>query len=155
MKTLIVYYSRTWTTKQAAQTLASRFDADLCEIIDKKDRSWAIWWIVSGKDATLKNITEIEDVNLDIQSYELVIIGTPVRAWLMTPAIRTFIQKFDDKLSKVAVFTTQMWESLQRYQQEFEEIFGKRLKTVSFFLTKDVKKNNLDTKIDEFIKNIN
>lgn len=154
MKTLIVYYSRTWTTKKVAQTLSNKINADLFEIIDKKDRRWAIWWIVSGKDATLKSTTEIENININLEDYELVIIWTPVRAWLMTPAVRTFIQMNKGKLKKIAVFATQIWNWFQRYKQEFEEIFENNLKNISFFMAKNIKNNDISQQINEFIKNI-
>jgi len=56
---LIVYYSRSGFTKQLVQELAVHLHADLEEIIDKKDRSGAIGYLFSGRDAWQEKTTEI------------------------------------------------------------------------------------------------
>lgn len=104
MKTLVVYYSRTGNTRKAAESIAKHLNADIDEIIDKKNRTRKIiGWLIAGKDASQKKLTEIEyEKNPD--DYDLVIIGTPVWAWTMTPAIRTYLSK--NKFKKVAFFCT-------------------------------------------------
>jgi len=48
MKTLVAYYSRTGNTKKVAVEIAKNLKADIDEIIDKKDRSGMIGWIIGG-----------------------------------------------------------------------------------------------------------
>ncbi len=103
-KILVVYYSRTGNTKKVALNLAKKINADCEEIIDLKERNRIIiGWLVSGKDATMKKMTEIE-FKKDPSKYDLVIIGTPVWSWTVTPAIRTYLS--ENKFKKVAFFCT-------------------------------------------------
>ncbi|MFH2027554.1 MAG: hypothetical protein ABIJ08_00305 [Nanoarchaeota archaeon] len=89
MKTLITYYSRTGTTRKVANEIAVQLGCDTDEIIDKTKRSGPLGYITSGRDAMKKSLTEIE-TKKDPSQYDLVIIGTPIWAWTMAPAIRTY-----------------------------------------------------------------
>ncbi len=102
MKTLIAYYSRTGNTKQVAETLAEKLDADIDEIKDMKDRSGIVGWLMGGKDAFRENTTEIA-FKKDPKDYDLVVIGTPVWAGTMTPAVRMYLK---NNFKKVAFFCT-------------------------------------------------
>lgn len=105
-KILIAYYSRTGTTRAVAQALAQRLGADLEEIVDKKDRSGILGWLGAGRDASKKSKTIIGPLRYDPSGYDLVILGTPIWAWNMTPAIRTYILQNREKFRKVAFFCT-------------------------------------------------
>jgi len=49
MRKLVAYYSRTGNTKFVAEKIAEQLDADLCEVVDKKNRKRKAnifdWWI--------------------------------------------------------------------------------------------------------------
>src|SRR3989339_644824 len=91
MKTLIVYYSRTGTTKRVAEAIAEKLGADLEEIVDKKDRKGAMGYLTAGRDATLRRLTEIEPLKKRAEDYDLVIIGTPIWSWNMSVAVRAYL----------------------------------------------------------------
>jgi flavodoxin len=48
MKTLIVYFSKSGTTKKLAEKLANIFKADIETLIDKKKRSGLIGWLTGA-----------------------------------------------------------------------------------------------------------
>jgi flavodoxin len=77
----------------------------LCEIIDKKNRQGKIAFLSSGKDAMQEKLTDIE-VTKPIEEYDVIIIGTPVWAGKITPAIRKYIATNDFKEKSVALFVT-------------------------------------------------
>jgi len=106
MRSLVVYYSRSGTTKKAATAFSRVLGSDIEEIIDLKNRKGVIGWLSAGKDANLKKLTEIKKTKKDPSKYKLIVIGTPVWAFTLTPAIRTFIAKKCRKLRKVAFFCT-------------------------------------------------
>jgi len=60
MKTLVVYYSRTGTTKTVGKAIAKELKADSDEIIDLKNRLGPVNYIIAGKDATLRKLTKIK-----------------------------------------------------------------------------------------------
>ena len=103
MKTLVTYYSRTGNTRKVGKQIAKNLKADVDEIIDIKNRRGIFGWLMAGRDASLKNLTEIE-YEKDISKFDLVVIGTPVWVGTMTPAIRTYLT--DSKFKKIAFFCT-------------------------------------------------
>jgi flavodoxin len=105
MKTVVAYYSRTGHTKFIAEKIAQKLGADLCEIIDKKKREGKLGFLGGGNDALREKLTDIE-VSKPIEGYDFVIIGSPVWAGKIAPAIRKFIvtNNFTEKM--VALFVT-------------------------------------------------
>jgi flavodoxin len=151
MKTLILFYSRTGTTRIVAEKIAAALDADIEEVIDKKDRSGPIGWILAGRDAMKKNLTEIGPLKKILSAYDLVVIGTPVWAGTMTPAIRTVLTEQKQNLKNLAFFTTQGGANEQKVFSNLEELTGVTPITKIFLTTKEVKNNQVDDKIKEFV----
>jgi flavodoxin len=106
MKSLVVYYTRTGKTKFVAETIATQLGADIEEIVDLKKRAGTLGWIMSGKDASRKSLTEIAPTRKAPADYDLIVIGTPIWAWSPTPAIRTYISQNNLSGKKVALFYT-------------------------------------------------
>ncbi len=105
MKMIVAYYSRTGKTKFVSEKIAQQLGADLCEIIDKKKRDGRFGFLNGGKDAITEKLTEIE-VSKEINGYDLVVVGTPVWAGKISPAIRKFMCSNDFKEKSVALFVT-------------------------------------------------
>jgi flavodoxin len=105
MKIVVAYYSRTGHTKFISEKIAQLLGADLCEITDKKNREGRIGFLGGGSDALLEKLTDIE-VSKPVEGYDLVVIGTPVWAGKITPAIRKFVVTNDFKDKNVALFVT-------------------------------------------------
>ena len=153
MSTLISYYSRTGLTKHVAKLIAKKLkDADIDRIHDKKDRSGADGYLIAGKDAALKQVTAIEYL-LNPVSYDVVIIGGPVWAFTLTPAVRTFILNNLEclKTKKVLFFATQTSNGAEG---KFKAMKGLGIIPVTTMIlnAKDIKNEEvLHKKIDEFV----
>lgn len=106
MKALVVFYSRTGTTKKVAETIAKSLKCDIEELIDLKNRKGILGFFSGGRDAAARNLTCIAQPKKDQRSYDITILGTPIWAWNMCPAIRTYITKYKNNLKKVAFFCT-------------------------------------------------
>jgi flavodoxin len=106
VKSLVAYYTRTGTTKFAAEAIAAELGSDLEEIIDLKKREGRLGFMTAGKDAMTGKRTEIAPAKRSPSDYDLIIIGTPVWAWSPTPAFRTYIAQNDLSSKKVALFWT-------------------------------------------------
>jgi flavodoxin len=155
MKTLIVYYSRTGTTKKVGEKLAKHLKCDHEEIIDLKSRAGPIGWMGAGKDAMKKKLTYIKDIKKDPKKYDLIIIGSPVWAGNVVPAIRTYILTNKPDIKKVAFFCT-MGGSTGKIFSEMEEIINiKPLGTLSL-KTKEVNNpdHDFNNKINVFVKGV-
>jgi flavodoxin len=105
MKTLVVYYSKTGKTRRLAEEIAKQLCCDIEEIVDRKDRSGTTGWFSGSRDAFRKFLTDIE-FSKDPSEYDLIIIGTPVWSFGITPAMRTYFTKNIEKLNNVAFFIT-------------------------------------------------
>jgi flavodoxin len=108
MKSLVVYYSRTGLTKKIAALISHELNADMDEIIDKKKRSGPVGYMTGGRDAMKGVLTGITYAR-NPKDYDMIIIGGPVWAWTVTPAVRTYLDQNSDalKVKKVAFFATQ------------------------------------------------
>ena len=104
MKALVVYYSRTGNTKFVAEKIAQELGADIEEVIDKKKRNGTIGWLSAGRDAMRRSQTEIAETNKKPSEYDLIVAGTPNWANNPSPAIRTYLSKYDLAGRKVATF---------------------------------------------------
>ena len=104
---LVLYYSRTGSTKKIAEELSGLLDADLEEVIDLKKRNGFTGFMRAGMDALLKRHTSINKISSRLGSYKLVVIGTPVWAGTMAPAIRRVLNDFSRVIKKAAFFSTQ------------------------------------------------
>jgi flavodoxin len=141
-KILVVYYSRTGNTKKVAEDIAKSLNADIEQLIDKKDRSGAGGYLIGGKDAMNENLTELEPVARDSSKYDVTVIGTPVWCWDMTPAIRTYILAQKNSFKEIAFFTTAGGTKPDKIVKKMEALSGKNAKTSAGFLESDLEEKN-------------
>jgi len=145
MKTLVAYYSRTNSTKKLAEIVAKILKADIDEIIDKKSRSGPIGFLTGGRDAMGRKETKIE-TKKNPEKYDLVVIGTPVWAGNVTPAVRTYLTKY--KFKKAAFFCT-FGGSLDKTFGEMEKISVKPVATLGL-KGGDVKTGKVEGEVKRF-----
>ena len=106
MATLIIYYSRTGNTKHIAEMLAKELNADTEALVDKADRKGIIGYFKAGFQASKGRQTDIENLQKDLNNYDTLVIGQPVWAWTMVPAIRALLTRHTIDKHKVALFCT-------------------------------------------------
>ncbi|RLF82909.1 flavodoxin [Thermococci archaeon] len=124
MKTLVVFYSRSGTTKRVAQEVTKALNADVDEVIDKKSRKGILGFLRAGYDATRGKTTEV-GFEKDPSDYDLVIVGTPVWNGRVTPAIRTYLLRNREKIKNAAFFSTCAGRPGKCLEQ-MEELWGKK-----------------------------
>ncbi|AAL80838.1 hypothetical protein PF0714 [Pyrococcus furiosus DSM 3638] len=147
MKTLVVFYSRSGTTKRVAQELAKALGADIDEVIDKKSRKGILGFLRAGYDATRGRTTRIEFTK-DLSEYDVVIIGTPVWNGRVTPAIRTYLLENRENIKQAIFFATCAGRPGKCLKQ-MEEIYGGKVLLRKVLLRKELEKG-----IEELKRNI-
>ena|SRR3989344_9573720 len=154
MKALVVYYSRTGTTRKVAEAIASGLKAHNEEIIDKKDRKGPIGYVIAGKDASQAKGTDISEQKHDLKDHDTIIIGTPIWAWTITPAIRTYLEKNKDvlKKKKLGFYCTMGGSGDKKAFAEMERIIGAKPKATLTLLTREVVKGEYEEKVEKFLK---
>jgi flavodoxin len=103
---LVVYYSMTGNTARVARDIAARTGADLESIRDTTHGTGFFGFLKACFGALCGSVPEIGPLTRDINGYDLTIIGTPVWAGRMTPAIRAYLQIARGRLGRVAFFIT-------------------------------------------------
>jgi flavodoxin len=149
MKTLVVYYSRTGVTRTVAQALAGRLGADLEELRDRKSRGGPLGWIGACMDAGRKRPTEIDPPAKDPAAYELVLIGTPVWAFTMAPAVRTYLSQHGRAIAKAALFCTMGGSGDQKTFAHMAELLGRPPVATLALLERDVRSGDFTPRVQE------
>jgi flavodoxin len=156
-KALVVCYSRTGNTKKVAEDIASALNADIEVLIDKKDRSGVAGWLKSGKDASQEKLADIEAVKYDPSKYEMVILGTPIWAGNMAPAVRTYITNNKQSFKSISAFTTSGGTKPAKTIEKIETLAGKKTVASSGFFAGEIKSKDAKVyqeKLQAFLKGL-
>jgi len=106
MKTAIIYFSLEGNTKYIAEIIAKELAADLIQLIPIKEypigKVSKFFW--GGKSSTFKETPKLESYQFNPDSYELIILGTPIWAGTFVPPLRTFLRENKLTGKKVAMF---------------------------------------------------
>ena len=106
MKTAIIYYSHDGNCALIAETLKIELNADVfrIETLDDKKRK-GIFLMFWGGGQVFRGIKPpLKPLSVDINAYDLIILGTPVWAGSPTPAIASFLDKNSITGKKIALF---------------------------------------------------
>ena len=125
MKTLVVYYSRTGTTRKVAGTLAERLGADLEELMDTKSRKGVIGWLRAARDGTKKALVPIGPVTYDPGQYDVVLVGTPIWGGQICAAVRTYLTENGARVGKVGFFMTHGFPHPAPVFPEMQQLCGR------------------------------
>jgi Flavodoxin len=105
-RTLIVYYSLSGNTQRVAKDLAAYLGADLLRIRERTDRHGFRGYLRAAFDSLRERPTVLMNVARDAGDYELTIVGTPIWAGRITPAVRTYLESIRGRARNIAFFTT-------------------------------------------------
>jgi len=105
-KILIVYYSLTGNTQFIAESLRDTIEADILELkpIKELKANSGTRFMWGGYQSTMKKKPKLMDFDINPLEYDLIILGTPVWAWNISPPMRSFLSKFDLAGKKVALW---------------------------------------------------
>ena len=154
MKTLIVFYSRTGFTKKLALALAAKLQADTEELVDNTSRKGIMGWLKGGRDAVKKFMTVISPAQKDPALYDLVVLGSPVWAGTMAPALRTYLTQQKSKVKKYGCFCTMGGSGDQGLFSHAEGILGQKPAATLTVRTKQVAANGFAAELDKFVEQV-
>jgi len=154
MKSLVVYYSRTGTTKTVGKAIAKELKADSDEIIDLKNRLGPINYIITGKDATLRKLTKIK-VKKKPEKYDMIIIGTPIWGGNITPAVRTYLTNHNLDGKKVRFFCTSGGGDVKNIFEETKKLTPKSFTAGNLSICeKEMESGDYEEKVKSFTKSL-
>lgn len=108
MKTLVVYYSYSGNTKKVVDMIKEKKNFDVLKIKPVNDYSDDYQKVVDDEEAKMdmNEIIEIKDINVNLDYYDRILLGTGVWWYKITPAIRSFLNKYDLKDKVIVPFIT-------------------------------------------------
>jgi flavodoxin len=155
MKSLVVFYSRTGTTKKIAELITKTLNCESEEIIDTKKRTgFIIGFFKSGYAAVREKLTVIEKIQKNPELYDLIILGTPIWASRMTPAIRTYISENKSQFKSVAFFCTEGGDKGFKAFDSMELLCEKKPVSTLEINKKEIKNGSYIDKINLFTQKL-
>ncbi|MBR4106482.1 MAG: NAD(P)H-dependent oxidoreductase [Alphaproteobacteria bacterium] len=146
-KTLVVYYSLSGHTKDIAEQIAAKTNADLYEIKTVETYSSPSVYMKSKKELSSQNYPQLQNDNMpDVKKYDTVFVGAPVWWYTMAPALYSYLNMTDFNNVKVVPFSTQG----SNFGSFFED-FAKVAKNARILQHESF--NNMDEKYQSQISN--
>ncbi len=108
MKKLVVYYSYTGNTKKIASMISKKISYDTIELEPKVPFSTDYQEVVDeyqNNSITNKEV-EIKDIDVNLEKYDEIIVGTPVWWYTISPVVVTFLKKYNLTDKKIYPFAT-------------------------------------------------
>ncbi len=152
---LVVYYSKIGHTRKIAQDIAQQMDVDLEEITDLDERGGTLGFLKAIKVSITKKEAKISEIKRIPSKYDLVIMGSPIWGGNITPALRTYINKYGDSIQSSAFFVSSGGKTPDRI---FESLLGllkeKPVAMIGISLSELKDHNTYHAKLSSFIENI-
>ena len=124
-KILVIFYSRTGTTRRIATALAAKLGGSVEEIVEGRTRNGFLGYWKSIIEARRKSSPEILPAKNDPSSFALVVIGSPVWAWSVSSPVRAYLTANKGRLPAVAFFCTCGGAGSETAFAQMQDIVGK------------------------------
>lgn len=107
-KKLIIYFSYTGNTRKIANMIKEKLNCDTLELQPVIPYSTDYQTVVDEEQRIegANHMPEIQEINIDLASYDTIVIGTPVWWYREAPVIRTFLNKYDLSNKNIYLFAT-------------------------------------------------
>jgi flavodoxin len=149
-KTLVVYHSRTGTTRRIAQALAARLGADLDEIHIVQPMHGPVGYALCAIEAMTGLAPALRTPRRNPAAYDLVIVGTPVWFWSLSSPVRSWLERFGRRGKRVAFFCTMGGSGARRVFDTMRALTG-REPVATLALTDAEVESSARAKFDAFV----
>jgi len=154
MKTLVVYYSRSGTTRTVAKQLAQLLDADVEEIQDSSSRKGPIGFMRSGYQALNERKASIGKPVRNPGDYDVVIVGTPIWAGRVSSPVRTYLEQARGNVRSGAFFYTSGSGEYPSVLGEMAQIVGCKSRAVIGVTGKQVSSGDVSGLLAAFAERV-
>lgn len=138
-KVLVLYFSRSGTTRQLAEAIARATNADIEELREERSRHGLWGWLRSGYDGTYRRSATTLPLRHDVLGYDLVFIGSPTWNKALSSPVRGFLEQQRDRLPAVALFATCQGDGAQMVIEQMKELLPNPPVATLTMLERDVK----------------
>lgn len=119
---LVVFFSRTGTTRHLAESIARATHADVEELRERRSRKGILGWIRSGYEATYRRSAETLPLEHELRAYDVVFVGGPTWNKALSSPIRGFLERHGSDLPRVALFATCQGDGAEAVIQQMKEL---------------------------------
>lgn len=155
MKRLIVFYSYTNHTRMIAKRIQEKLNCDIVEIEGVVPYSSNYQEVVDEEERNmeLKSTPKIKPLNVNINDYDEIILGTPVWWYTMVPVVRTFLKEYNLTGKVVVPFCTNAGWLGDTFKEIHSLTKNATIKNeMSIVFSTDYKENKLKTSLSEIDK---
>ena len=126
--------------------------AEIEEIVELQKREGGIAYLWSALQALMKMTAQIQPPKRNPADFELVVLGTPVWAGSVAPAMRSYIQQHSGNLSTVAFFCSEGGKGHERVFQQMADACGVQPESSLFVTESKLKSGDYRAGINSFAK---
>lgn len=150
MRTLIVYYSLSGTTRNVVTALAELLGAELVEVRCDRYRRGIVGYLRAGHDSIKSRLPDIEVPPAVDQACDLMIVAAPIWAGHAATPIRAFLARGRKLPDKVGLLLTSGGSSADRAFAEMQAQFSGPAKARLGLTAKQIKDRKLDDTLRAF-----
>ena len=156
MKRLIVYYSLSGNTKEAALKIADRLGADTLQIdtVKAMPKSFAARILVGGGQVMMNHVPKLKPLDKNPSSYDEIILGSPIWNNKGVPAINAFLNDPAAAEKVTSLFFSSGGGNTKKGLEAITKKLPNLKHTVSLLDRKHENSKDNDQKIDLFVEEI-
>ena len=156
MKKLVVYYSLSGNTEEAANRIAETLGADLLrlETVKPMPKSFAAQIFVGGGQVMMNHIPKLKPFDKDVSAYDEIILGSPIWNSKGVPAVNAFLRDEKAAAKVTSLFFLSGGGEVQKGLDAITKYLPNLKNTVSLLDRKHKDSAGNAEKIEAFIERI-
>jgi len=158
MKTALIYYSYEGNSALIAETIKACIAVDVYEIktVDRKKRKGFAKFFWGGSQVFFGRKPALLPLSVDVNAYDLIILGTPVWASSPAPALVSFLSKNPISGKKLALYCCHLGGKGDVFEKIKSLLPGNTfVGEIDFQNTSSQDKTALKQKVSEWVKTFN
>jgi flavodoxin len=148
---LVVFFSRSGTTRRVANDIASRLACPIAEITEPKPRRGAIAYMRSAFEALAGSWPEIGKFPHNLREFPLIVVGTPVWAGHLASPVRSLLALRRHELKTLSAFCTMGGLDPGKTFEDIRLVSGKNLAATLAMSERELASSEYAAKLDTFI----
>ena len=141
-KLLVLFFSRSGTTRNLAEHIAHATGADVEELREQRSRRGPIGWLRSGFEGTYRRSAKTLPLRRNLRDYDVVFVGSPTWSRSLSSPVRGFLEEHAAALSDVALFATCGSRGATDVIAQMKELLKKPPLATLTMLESDVKRSS-------------
>lgn len=141
---LVVYFTRTGRSEKVALELNKHYKCMVEKINEKEKRKGISGYIKSAWQGIKKSTCTINKVKYNPQNYNITIIITPLWAGNISSPVRTYLQKYSDKINDYGIIITHNSSSYKAAEDEIKAMLHKEPIFQVEYKKKDIDNNSIN-----------